>query len=348
LALKITEVGWQAAIPSAGLAAYRGAENVRTTDEVSQARIYAQLVRDLTCDPAVTDVLFFHLVDEADLSGFQSGLIRADGTPRPAYAAVQRAIADSRGRCTGALQAWRHAEDVVGGSVEFSEPAVSRLGFSASAQEGAAYRAAIFRVDGSPTVIEREALEHSLVRDGSNAVTGSVSVSRRIVSSLQAPTEPGLYVQAVLLSAATEPSRRSLFLSEPFTVGSQALDVIAPEGKFSVVAAETKGSFAVAETTSPAIAAFRKANVKARTKVRTGPTKASFRSLPQKLNRLPGAADAGATGVASPEPSQSSPSPNTRISLDSRKPKSMIPHLFALLLVGSAISAVLAIRLLGR
>jgi hypothetical protein len=52
--------------------------------------------------------------------------------------------------------------------------------------------------------------------------------------------------------------------------------------------------------------------------------------------------------VASPEPSQSSPSPNTRISLDSRKPKSMIPHLFALLLVGSAISAVLAIRLLGR
>jgi hypothetical protein len=344
LALKITEIGWQAAIPANGIGAYRGAENVGTTDEVTQAGIYAQLVRDLACDPAVTDVLFFHLIDEPDLRGFQSGLIRADGSHRPAYSAVQRAIAETGGRCTGTIGEWRHTEDVVGVTVGFGGQ-----GFSVAAQEGASYRAAIVPVDGTPTAAERAALERSLEQADAPEAAGAVRAYARIAPRLKPPDEPGVYVQAVLVSAATDPSRTSFFLSEPFTVEPGASGAPAPAPGEAVDAAgdgPSAGEYAVAPTaigTTAGTVRFRSAKAKAR---RVRPTRADFRIPPRGSTRLPGMSDLS----TSEETKQSPAAADSTVgaSLDPRKPKSMVPYLFALLLVGSALSAVIAIRLLGR
>ncbi|MFN2468900.1 MAG: hypothetical protein ABR521_12305 [Gaiellaceae bacterium] len=222
LPLKITEVGWQAEIPAAALAAYRGEENVRTIDDATHGRIYAQLVRELACDPAVTEVLFFHLIDERELSGFQSGLVRADGSERPAYAAVKRAIAETRGRCGGTPVAWRHSETVQGGSVAFGE-----AGFSAAAEEGATWTAAIVSVEGPPSGAERAALADALERGRQPRGTRLLRAGAlephapAALSRTASPLPPGRYVQALLLRAATAPERSTFFLSEVFEVGEE-------------------------------------------------------------------------------------------------------------------------------
>ena len=117
LGLVVSEVGWQVGVVAPSAWAYSGRENVAVTDEATQAAIYGELVRRLSCDPAVTDLLFLHLIDESDLAGFQSGLERADGSHRSSYDAVKTAIAQTHGACIGTPVMWRHATGVVGGPV---------------------------------------------------------------------------------------------------------------------------------------------------------------------------------------------------------------------------------------
>jgi hypothetical protein len=202
--------------------AYHGAETVRTTDEATQARVYARLVRSLACDPSVTDLLFFHLIDESHLGGFQSGLIRAGGSLRPAYSAVRAAIADTRGRCTGTPVAWRHTETVVGGGVEFSLPTAGAApAFTATAQEDVTYRAALVRVGRAGDAAR-------LATDGMATSSKAVpladgEIAAYVKAQPQNPSvsvEPGTYVEAVLLSATTNPARSSLFVSRPFALGA--------------------------------------------------------------------------------------------------------------------------------
>ena len=88
--------------PRAPRAAYAGVENISRPTS-SQARIYAQLIRYLACDPSVSSLLFFGLVDEPDLGRWQAGLVRADGTLRPAYGAVKGTFAQTQGRCAGKI-----------------------------------------------------------------------------------------------------------------------------------------------------------------------------------------------------------------------------------------------------
>src|ERR671932_439330 len=68
LGLVISEIGWQVGVLAPSSSAYYGHENVAVTDEATQAAIYSELVRRLSCDPDVSDLLFLHLVDESDLS----------------------------------------------------------------------------------------------------------------------------------------------------------------------------------------------------------------------------------------------------------------------------------------
>ena len=114
LKLRLNEVGWQVAIPPASRGAYFGKESVVTTDEGTQAAIYGNLIPYLACDPAVESVLFFNLVDEANLDRWQSGLLRADWTKRPSYAIVKGAIAAGQTHCSGRQVQWRHAYKPVG------------------------------------------------------------------------------------------------------------------------------------------------------------------------------------------------------------------------------------------
>ena len=114
LKMRLNEVGWQVAIPPASRGAYFGRESVVTTDEGTQAAIYGNLIPLMACDPAVKSVLFFNLVDDANLDRWQAGLMRADWTRRPSYSIVKGAIAARQTRCAGRPVACRHAYRPVG------------------------------------------------------------------------------------------------------------------------------------------------------------------------------------------------------------------------------------------
>jgi hypothetical protein len=114
LTFKLDEVGWQVAIPSSLRTSYYGRESVRPTDENTQARIYGQVVRSVSCDPSVRELLFFGLIDEPNLDRWQAGLVRADKSRRPAWSTVRAALGQG---CRGRRVVWQHTEQVVGAKV---------------------------------------------------------------------------------------------------------------------------------------------------------------------------------------------------------------------------------------
>ena len=93
MTFRLDELGWQVGVVPALEPSYDGRENVRTTDEAAQARIYGDAIRYLACDASVRSMLFFLLRDEADLDRWQAGLVRADGSRR---AVVRRRQGDVR------------------------------------------------------------------------------------------------------------------------------------------------------------------------------------------------------------------------------------------------------------
>src|SRR5919201_550962 len=176
--------------------AYHPYENVAVTNEATQAAIYGELVRRLSCDPDVTDLLFLHLVDESDLSGFQSGLERADGSHRPSYDAVKTAIAQTHGRCLGKALTWRHATGVVGASVRFSGRRAT-----ARTDEDATYAAAYVRV-APKRGPRRVAIDRMLTSGELDAAEGPVAAAGTVrVRGPAFPTRRGTYVLAVSMRA---------------------------------------------------------------------------------------------------------------------------------------------------
>jgi hypothetical protein len=114
LKLHLDEVGWQ--VDTADRPGYHGLENVPVTDELTQAAIYGQIIREATCDPDVASLSFFGFRDDGLRTGFQAGLERTDGSARPAAAAVQQAVVESSS-CAGEPRVWAPGVEVVGASV---------------------------------------------------------------------------------------------------------------------------------------------------------------------------------------------------------------------------------------
>lgn len=230
LRFRLNEVGWQVEIPPGARGAYFGRENVATTDEATQAEIYAQAIPFIACDPAVRSLLFFHLVDDPNLDRWQSGLVRADGTRRPSYASVKAAIARTGARCAGITTAWRHATAVIGPSAKFPfKRAFSQRTRAwtmvATAFEATTYNAAVFRVPrrATPSGKARTKIQRALLRakpkGAALARAGKVQAYREAVVRFPKRTlKPGYYVYAVQLFAETNPTRKSFFVSRPFRV----------------------------------------------------------------------------------------------------------------------------------
>lgn len=226
LGLVVDEFGWQAAIEPRLLRAYHGTENVPAISEADQAQAYALLIGMLSCDPAVTDAMVFHLLDEADLDRFQTGLLRIDRSERPSYAAVRAAIAAS-GSCA-APSSWLHATGVVGAKALFterSEPVTRRVfGLSVTALEDADARAGIFRVAGPRARIGVGEVDRSLAA-ASASLKPLVATSKQVKAGwtprleLRTSLKPGYYAYAVRLVAAMNPSRAQTFVSRIFRVG---------------------------------------------------------------------------------------------------------------------------------
>ena len=132
LGLHLDEVGWQ--VDTRARIGYHGVENVPVTDELTQAAIYAELIRRAACDPDVVEVSFFGFRDDGLRTGFQAALHRADGTPRPAASAVQEAIAETADGCAGEEVLWEPAFEVAGVQVGLGD--VSAAGVSARVRAG--------------------------------------------------------------------------------------------------------------------------------------------------------------------------------------------------------------------
>ena len=116
LTFRIDEVGWQ--VDTKGLPGYVNSENVATIDEATQAAHVAEMVQEyFACDPTVTDVLLFLLVDEPYRNGrdakgkllgggWQSGLVTVDGQQREAYRTMGQLAAKGRGACAKRQITW--------------------------------------------------------------------------------------------------------------------------------------------------------------------------------------------------------------------------------------------------
>jgi hypothetical protein len=233
LKLRLNEVGWQVAIPPASRGAYYGKESVITTDEGTQAAIYGNLIPLLACDPAVKSALFFNLVDEANLDRWQSGLLRADWTKRPAYAIVKGSILAGQTRCSGRPVAWRHAYRPVGVNIGFLGGSRARSdrntawSFLAGSEEGTLYTAGLFRVRRpgrvSPTL--RASIRRSLLTSRVKGAT--LKSSGRLVGGwdkvIAFPSKrlrPGFYVYAARVVAEMNLARKATYVGVPFAVGA--------------------------------------------------------------------------------------------------------------------------------
>jgi hypothetical protein len=198
--LVLDEIGWQVAPKPSLRHLYTAQENTPVTTEPRQAQIYASLVQSLRCDPAVADILLFHLIDEQNLRRFQSGLERVDGSRRPSFGAVAAAIR-SAAACTAAP--WRHSNGVAG----------------ARATARASVRVSNGGVRVRPTAAEDAVATVSLLRDGETLATKKVSVPayHRPPVFLKAALEPGRYSIVTSVRAVLAPTRVST-LTRPLLV----------------------------------------------------------------------------------------------------------------------------------
>ena len=102
----IDETGWQVdttGLSITGLGSYVNTENVPTIDETTQADDYAKLVHLANCEPTLTTFDIFHEIDESDRAGFQSGVLRADSSERPAALSLPSSILSDNGACSGGV-----------------------------------------------------------------------------------------------------------------------------------------------------------------------------------------------------------------------------------------------------
>jgi len=221
LRLELDEVGWQVA-PMAALAGmYTGAENVPPVDEATQAEYYWDVVMEAECDPAIRSLSFFLLVDEPDLSHWQSGLERVDGSHRESYNSVRTAIAQTHGDCQQGMTSWRHVKTVIEPRVAWGKlrrPARwTKWRISAGAGEEALFRAGIFKAGTSKRAITR-----SLTRGRPRAVLGArgtIKAKTRTIAFPARRLKRGRYVIAIRMSATMNPGRAKLYVSRVLRVG---------------------------------------------------------------------------------------------------------------------------------
>jgi hypothetical protein len=209
LQLFLDEVGWQ--VDTAALTGYTGTENVRVTDDTTQASIYGALVRAAGCDPQIAEVNIFGFYDDVPRdSGFQSALNHVDGTPRASAASVQSAIAQSAAGCTGRPTVWAPARRVVGAVRPTWTVAARRvIRFEAAAGEGASVVACLLPglrggVAAAAAITTRTA--HSPGCTGATALPlRPASLTLRRIGPLRPVTV------VVKLAAEANPSRVSTF-----------------------------------------------------------------------------------------------------------------------------------------
>jgi hypothetical protein len=222
LQFDLDELGWQVAVQPQLAGLYTGAENVPTIDESTQASDYSQSIQSAECDPDVASLNFFLLRDEPELTRWQSGLERVDGSHRPSYDAVKQTIAGTGGKCQGIVTTWKHMAGLVFPAVAWGNLKTVRLArttawaIKAGAQEEATYKAGIFKATTKKAQILKA------LRTGRPkpllAASGTIKAKTRVVAFPHRRLKAGRYVYAIRMLATMNPARTTLLVSRPFTV----------------------------------------------------------------------------------------------------------------------------------
>ncbi|HEU0335154.1 MAG TPA: hypothetical protein VFR43_01300 [Gaiellaceae bacterium] len=90
------ELGIETEVPPEATAAYAGAEPARTVTPKEQAAAYRRALELAACQDTVEGILVFHVRDEPDLAGWQSGVRTADGAPKASLEPFRQAAAAAR------------------------------------------------------------------------------------------------------------------------------------------------------------------------------------------------------------------------------------------------------------
>jgi hypothetical protein len=98
LPILYTEFGVESRIPEDKASLYEGKEfaSVKPVTEDVQADHYTKAIRLAACQETVIGILLFHVFDEIDLRGWQSGVRYVDDTPKQSYEPVKRAAEEAR------------------------------------------------------------------------------------------------------------------------------------------------------------------------------------------------------------------------------------------------------------
>jgi hypothetical protein len=223
LKLRIGEIGWQVATLPALRSQYVGDENVQVTDEARQARIYAALVRRFGCDPSVSAIDFFHLIDDRDLVHYQSALLRVDGSPRQAFDAVRDAIAQP---CTP-TKPWAHSNVVLAPRASLdtgrSPNGTSSLKLTLSAGEDVDVTVAVLKTPMRLTPAQAEQAMAGGLREVTVLGTGKTFIKGggRIPVNFSGGLPKGTYVIVVRMTATANQGRSTTAVSQAFTIGSR-------------------------------------------------------------------------------------------------------------------------------
>jgi hypothetical protein len=98
LPILYSEFGIESQIPPDKQDLYQEGEfaSVKPVDEQTQADHYTKAIRLAYCQDTVVGILLFHVFDEIDLRGWQSGVRYVDDTPKASYEPVKRAAEEAR------------------------------------------------------------------------------------------------------------------------------------------------------------------------------------------------------------------------------------------------------------
>lgn len=198
LRLYLDEIGWQ--VDTSEVAGHTGEENVPVTSEGRQAAVYAEVVRRAMCDPDIAQVNIFGFRDDPARAGFQAGLHRVDGTPRPSADAVRTALAESAA-CTPSP--WRPFRTVLGAGRPKIALTSRELKVRLTAAEGATVRACV--LPGTHTLAAARRVLASRSRSAGTCAGGGIFANR--VTVLTLPRPRGAQTLAVRLAAETNPAR---------------------------------------------------------------------------------------------------------------------------------------------
>jgi hypothetical protein len=98
LPILYAEFGVESRIPAEKEELYDGREfaSVKPVTEQTQAAHYTKAIRLARCQETVVGILLFHVFDEIDLRGWQSGVRYVDDTPKQSYDAVKQTAEEAR------------------------------------------------------------------------------------------------------------------------------------------------------------------------------------------------------------------------------------------------------------